>query len=192
MPGYDGWQVLTALKSDPATKDIPVIICSIVEEEQKGFSLGAADYLLKPILEDELLHSLDRLNRDGSISEVLVIDDDPHDLRLIEKLLSEHSEYRVVVAQGGARGWEQLQARPPQAVILDLFMPDLNGFTILERLNSSEELRELPVVVLSGVDLQSEQKDQLESLGQRLVQKGALDEKELLLTLERALRRLAT
>ncbi len=78
MPGYDGWQVLNDLKGDPETRDIPVIICSIIEEQERGFSLGAADYLLKPILEEDLLSALNRLNGDGSIKEVLIVDDDPN------------------------------------------------------------------------------------------------------------------
>jgi CheY-like chemotaxis protein len=87
MPNKDGWSVLTELKSDAATRDFPVIICSILDQADKGFSLGAADYLVKPILEDDLVHALDRLNEDGTIHEVLVIDDDPNDLRLIERSL---------------------------------------------------------------------------------------------------------
>jgi len=190
MPGYDGWQVITELKGDPETRDIPIIICSIVEEEEKGFSFGAADYLLKPILEDDLVYALNRLNRDGSISEVLVIDDDPRDLRLVEKILSERSQFRTVLAKGGQKGWERLQAHRPDAIILDLFMPDLDGFTILERLHSTPELGDIPVVVISGVDLNPEQKGQLENLGKRMLQKGMLDERELFSSLDHALRRL--
>jgi PAS domain S-box-containing protein len=190
MPGYDGWQVINDLKKDPATHDYPVIICSIVEEEEKGFSLGAADYLVKPILEEDLVHSLDRLNGDGAINEVLVIDDDPNDLRLVEKILKEHSQYQPVLAEGGMNGWESLLAHQPNAIILDLFMPDLDGFTILERLRSTPKLRDIPVVVISGVDLNPDQKRQLENLGKRLLQKGMLNEDELFATLEKALNRL--
>ena len=190
MPGYDGWQVISDLKKDTATHEYPVIICSIVEEEEKGFSLGAADYLVKPILEEDLIHSLNRLNGDGSINEVLVIDDDPNDLRLVEKILQEHSRYKPVLAEGGLNGWETLLAHPPQAIILDLFMPDLDGFTILERMRSTARLRDIPVVVISGVDLSPEQRKQLENLGKRLLQKGMLNEEELFATLERALNRL--
>jgi PAS domain S-box-containing protein len=190
MPGYDGWQVINDLKADTATHEIPVIICSIVEEEEKGFSLGAADYLVKPILEEDLVHSLNRLNGDGSINEVLVIDDDPNDLRLVEKILNEHSQYKPVLAEGGLNGWETLLAHPPQAIILDLFMPELDGFTILERMRSTAKLRDIPVVVISGVDLSPEQKKQLDNLGKRLLQKGMLNEEELFITLERALNRL--
>ncbi|RPI90524.1 MAG: GAF domain-containing protein, partial [Chloroflexi bacterium] len=108
MPSKDGWSVLTELKSDPATRDFPVIICSILEQADKGFSLGAADYLVKPILEEDLVHALDRLNKDGTIHEVLVIDDDPNDLRLIEKILKQHSQYKPILAEGGRKGWEAI------------------------------------------------------------------------------------
>ena len=114
MPGYDGWQVLNDLKSDPETRDIPVIICSIIEEQERGFSLGAADYLLKPILEEDLLGALNRLNGDGSIKEVLIVDDDPDSLRLMDTIFRDHKEYKIVLAEGGKKGWEMITSHPPQ------------------------------------------------------------------------------
>ena len=190
MPGYDGWRVLNDLKSSSATRDIPVVVCSIVEEQEKGFSLGAADYLLKPILEEDILGALNRLNSDGSIRDVLIVDDDPHALRLIDKMLSEHGRYRPSMAEGGRNGWEAIQSRTPHALILDLFMPDLDGFTILERMRNDKKLRDIPVVVVSGGDLSAEQQEQLREFGQRMIKKGSLTEKELLDTLERALKRI--
>lgn len=189
MPGYDGWQVLTDLKSNPQTRDIPVIICSIVEDREKGFSLGAADYLVKPILQEDLVRALDRLNGDGSIHEVLIIDDNIDDLRILAKTLREGGRYHPILAEGGEKGWNMLLQHRPHAVILDLFMPDLDGFTLLERMRTSPELRDIPVVVISGVELTAEQQKQLQEFGQRLIQKGALSETELFSTLERALRR---
>ncbi len=192
MPGYDGWQVLTDLKSSSETRDIPVVVCSIVEDEEKGFSLGAADYLVKPILEEDLLGSLDRLNGDGSIREVLVIDDDPNDLRLLGKMLTEQGRYKAILAEGGPAGWNAIKSKQPHAVVLDLFMPEMDGFTILEQLRQDEKLRNIPVIVITGADLTSEQHKQLEDLGQRLLQKSSLKEKELIATLENALRRVKT
>jgi CheY-like chemotaxis protein len=190
MPDIDGWTVLEQLKNDPETKNIPVIVCSIVEEDEKGFSLGAADYLVKPILEEDLVTALNRLNSDGAIKEVLIIDDSLDDLRLMEKMLTDRSNFHPILAEGGEQGWEIISNRTPDAVILDLFMPDVDGFTILERLRTTPELRDLPVIVVSGVDLSVEQKKQLEDLGKHMLQKGLLDEKELFSTLEKALRRL--
>ncbi|MEW6031180.1 MAG: GAF domain-containing protein [Chloroflexota bacterium] len=189
MPGYDGWQVLQDLKSDSETRDIPVVICSIVEEREKGFSLGAADYLIKPILEDDLLNALDRLNADGSIREVLIIDDDPNDLRLIEKILKQAGRYKPRLAEGGRVGWEAITSRTPHAVILDLFMPEMDGFSILEKMRSRIKLREIPVIVMTSGELSPEQQEQLKKFGQRLIQKSALNEQDLLGTLERTLKR---
>ena len=189
MPGYDGWQVLTELKSSSETRDIPVVVCSIVEDEEKGFSLGAADYLVKPIHEDDLLASLDRLNGDGSIREVLVIDDDPNDLRLLGKMLSEQGKYKAILAEGGPAGWNSIKSQPPHAIVLDLFMPEMDGFTILEQLRNDKKLRNMPVIVITGADLTSEQQKQLDDLGQRLLQKSSLKEQELINTIENALQR---
>jgi PAS domain S-box-containing protein len=189
MPGYDGWQVLKDLKSSPDTRDVPVIVCSIIEDQEKGFSLGAADYLVKPILEDDMLNALDHLNVDGSIRDVLIVDDDPNDLRLMGRMLSEHGRYQPTLAEGGQKGWEAILARKPQAIILDLFMPDMDGFSVLEKIMSTNTLRDIPVIVVSGGDLTPEQQQQLRDYGQHMVQKNALDQKQLIMTLERTLER---
>ncbi|NTU54791.1 MAG: GAF domain-containing protein [Anaerolineales bacterium] len=190
MPNIDGWTVLTEIKSDPATRDIPIIICSIVEQTDKGFNLGAADYLVKPILEEDLVHSLDRLNKHGTIHHVLVIDDDPNDLRLIEKVLTEHGRYKAILAEGGRKGWEILNTNPPDAVILDIFMPEMDGFTILEKLREEPALRDIPVLVVSGGGLTNEQQKQLAEYGQRLIAKGSLKENDLIASIEGALKRI--
>jgi PAS domain S-box-containing protein len=189
MPGYDGWRVLNDLKSNPETRNIPVIVCSIVEEQEKGFNLGATDYLVKPILEDDMLNVLDRLNIDGSIREVLIVDDNPDDLRLIGRMLSENGRYRPILAEGGRNGWQAIQARAPHAVIIDLLMPEMDGFTILEKMQAENRLRDIPVIVVSGGDLTTEQKQILDEFGHRMIQKSALTEQQLLTTLERALKR---
>lgn len=190
MPEVDGWSVLQELKADPETHNIPVIICSIVEEEEKGFSLGAADYLVKPISEEDLLGSLNLLNGDGSIRDVLIIDDSPDDLRLMEKIITEHSGYHVLTAKGGETGWQMLLEKRPSVVILDLFMPGMNGFAILERLRTTPELRDLPVIVVTGVELNAEQQQQLNNFGKTLLQKGMIGQQELFETLDKTLKRL--
>ncbi len=190
MPNKDGWSVLTDLKSDVATRDFPVIICSIMEQADKGFSLGAADYLVKPILEEDLVCALDRLNKDGTIQEVLVIDDDPNDLRLIEKILSQNGRYKPILAEGGRKGWEAINRKMPHAVILDLFMPEMDGFTVLEKMRENSSLRNIPVLVVSGGGLTPEQQQQLNDFGQRLITKGSLNESQLIENIEAALKRI--
>ena len=189
MPGYDGWQVLADLKADGETRGIPVIVCSILEQQERGFSLGAADYVLKPILGDSLLNSLNRLNKDHLIREVLVVDNDPAALRMMEKLLQNQRDYRLVLAHGGDEAWKALTEHAVDAVILDLFMQGLDGFKLLERLWESPQLRHIPVIVVSGGDLSSEQRDQLTEFGHRLISKSALSEAELIETVQRALQR---
>ncbi len=192
MPNTDGWSVLTDLKSDPETRGYPVIICSIMEQADKGFSLGAADYLVKPILEEDLVCALDRLNKDGTIHEVLIIDDNPNDLRLIEKILDQHGHYKPILAEGGRKGWETIIKKTPHAIILDLFMPEMDGFAILEKLRESSVLSDIPVLVISGGGLTNEQQQQLNDFGQRLITKGSLNENQLIESIENALKRLGS
>jgi CheY-like chemotaxis protein len=132
---------------------------------------------------------LDRLNGDGSIREVLVIDDDPNDLRLLGKMLSEQGKYKAILAEGGPAGWNAIKSQAPHAVVLDLFMPEMDGFTILEQMRNDKNLRNKPVIVITGADLTSDQQKQLDDLGQRLLQKSSLKEKDLISTIENALQR---
>ena len=190
MPRKDGWQVLEALKADPKTRNIPVIVCSIVENLEKGFSLGATDYLMKPILEEDLVSSLNRLNGDGSIHDVLVIDDDMDDLRLVQKILEDKTQYQVRVAHGGPEGLVAIQTNPPHAIILDLFMPELDGFALLEMLKAESKLRNIPVLIFTAGDLTEDQQEMLAEFTQHMLRKAAFKEEELLLGIEKALERL--
>lgn len=189
MPERDGWQVLHELKADPATQEIPVIICSIVADHEKGFSLGAADYLTKPILQDDLLKALTRLNHDGSIHDILVIDDDPNDLRLVQKILDQEGHFSVRLAEGGPAGLVAIHTQKPDAIILDLLMPELDGFSLLETLRADPGLREIPVVIFTAGELTGEQKERLAEFGKHLLHKGMFKEEELLKNIRQALER---
>jgi len=190
MPNYDGWQVLQDLKSNPDTQNFPILICSIVEDSEKGYALGATDYLLKPIIEDDLLSALDRLNDDGTLHDILVIDDDPDDRRLLEKLLDNAKGFTPILAEDGPAGWDMIVGNPPDAVILDLFMPKMDGFEIIDAMQAKEDLREIPVILISGGDISKSQQEKLDSLNHHLIKKGTLDPKELLSVLERSLNHL--
>ena len=189
MPEKDGWSVLRDLKNTPEGRDVPIIICSILENQEQGFSLGASDYLVKPFLQEDLINAIGRLNRDGQMHEILVIDDDPEDLRLVQKMLEADKSIHVMTAQGGVAGWDAIQANRPDTIILDLFMPDMNGFNIVENLRANPLLRHIPVIILTGADLTPEQHQQLTAFGQNVLSKGYLREKELLVLLEEALRK---
>lgn len=191
MPGHNGWQVLEELKNDPETSHIPVIVCSILEDQAKGFSLGATDYLMKPILEDDLANAINRLNGDGSIQEVLVIDDDENDLRLVEKILQKDKQYHISLAKGGAEGLVSLRSKRPQAVILDLFMPGLDGFSVLETMRADAALKEIPVIIFTAGDLSEDQQQRLSRFSQDMLRKGAKEE-DLLASIEKALKRFSS
>jgi len=191
MPGIDGWKVLDSLKSDPSTRHVPVIVCSIIEDLDKAFNLGAVDYLVKPILEDDIINALDKINTDGAIREVLIIDDNRDDLRLIEKILGSDGRYKPILADSGQSGWNIISSgNPPHAIILDLFMPDLNGFQILQKLQEDPKLCNIPILIISGLDVTEEQKMQLKNYGQQILTKGNFTDKELLTSIKRALDRL--
>jgi CheY-like chemotaxis protein len=120
---------------------------------------------------------------------VLVIDDDPNDLRLLGKMITEQGKYKATLAEGGPAGWNIIASKAPHAIVLDLFMPEMDGFTILERMRQDKKLRDVPVIVITGADLTADQQKQLENLGKRLLQKSSLTENELIETVENTLQR---
>jgi len=109
---------------------------------------------------------------------------------LIEKILAQHGQYKPILAQGGRKGWEAINRKTPDAIILDLFMPEMDGFSILEKLRDNSILREIPVLVVSGGGLTNEQQKQLDDFGRRLITKGSLNESQLIESIENALKRL--
>src|SRR5207248_3845805 len=128
MPGTDGWQVLHALKTDRLTRDIPVILISIVDQKELGFRLGAADYVVKPFDREALIGSLARVAPD--YRRILVIDDDPNVVDLVRQLL-EGERCSVDWAPDGAAGLECINQAPPGVILLDLLMPQMDGLAFL-------------------------------------------------------------
>jgi PAS domain S-box-containing protein len=191
MPDKDGWQVLRELKERPETQHIPIIICSIVSEEGRGFSLGAADYLVKPIMEDELLAALSRLDEPEDESLVLVIDDQADDILLIRRILEAQHGYRVIEANGGQVGIDLVYQHKPDIVILDLMMPEVDGFTVLEKLKREPNTRNIPVIVITAKVLTEEEQQTLLGQVEVLLHKGLFTESELLEDLKEALSRIA-
>ena len=192
MPDKDGWQVLEELKRSPETRAIPVVVCSIVEELEKGINLGAVDYLTKPILEEDLAGALNRLDWEGTIQDVLVVDDDRDDLRIVKRILEEQGNYQVRLALGGAEGLVAIQNKPPQVLILDLLMPELDCFTLLETIREEPAWRDIPVIIFTTGDLPLEQRNRLAEFSQKLLSKEGLNETELLESIENALKRIGS
>lgn len=190
MPQVDGWQVLHELKQDERTRNIPILVCSILEEEDKGFSLGASEYLVKPFLQDDLINAIHRINREGHAMEILIIDDDVDDLKFVKKMVETEPRIHPTLAQGGKAAIDILKNLTPDLIVLDLFMPDLNGFEILEQFKSEPRLAKIPVIVLTGADLTPEQKTQLTESSQTLATHGLITESDILKNMEEALERI--
>ncbi|MDW7990667.1 MAG: GAF domain-containing protein, partial [Anaerolineae bacterium] len=190
MPGKDGWQVIQELKADPATRDIPVIMCTIVSEKGKGISLGAADYLVKPILEEDLLNALDRLDREEGLHRILVVDDQPEDRHLLRRMIESQEGYEVIEAASGQEAILLVRQRRPHIIILDLLMPEMDGFAVLEALKADESTRSIPIIVVTAKELTEKDRRALNHRIEALIQKGLLRREELLEDVAAALRKL--
>ena len=140
LPKLDGWAFLNQVKADPVTREVPVIIASIIDQKGKGFALGAADYLIKPVQKDDLLRTLRAFSLVAKMQttpvKILVIDDDPKAVELLAAVL-EPEGFRILRAYGGEAGLEIARAEQPDLIILDLLMPEMNGFEVLDRLAQS-------------------------------------------------------
>jgi signal transduction histidine kinase/CheY-like chemotaxis protein len=191
MPGKDGWQVIQELKADPDTRDIPVVMCTIVSEKGRGLSLGAADYLIKPILEQDLIAALDRLDREEGRHRVLVVDDQPDDRNLLRRMIETQEGYEVMEAASGQEAIMLVHQRRPHIIILDLLMPEMDGFAVLEALKADETTRAIPIIVVTAKELTERDRQLLNNRIEALIQKGVLQQEELLEDVAAALRKLA-
>jgi CheY-like chemotaxis protein len=190
MPGMDGWQVIEQLKSDPDTRSIPVLMCTIVNEQGRGMTLGAADYLVKPILEQDLLDALERLNREGGRHQVLVVDDLAEDRGLLRRLIESQPGYEVVEAASGEEAIALVQQLQPHIIVLDLMMPEMDGFSVLESLKAEPSTRSIPIIVVTAKEISHEERQRLNHQIEALIQKGMLDRDELLEDVSRALNKM--
>jgi signal transduction histidine kinase/CheY-like chemotaxis protein len=170
MPHQDGWELLSELKTDPELHAIPVALYTIVEEQKRGFYLGASAYLLKPIDETQLRTTIAQLvARDATI---LVIDDDSNAIDVTVGQLEAIGDYQVITACGGQNGLERIAHAAPDLIILDLMMPDVDGFTVLARLEQDPLKRDIPVVVLTAKELSGPERAFLNERVHGLLAKG--------------------
>jgi PAS domain S-box-containing protein len=179
MPGMDGWSVLTNLKGDARVADIPVILLTMLDDRNMGYMLGASEFLTKPIDAQQLTTVLEKYRRARTAAPLLIIEDDLTTRQVLRRALTRQG-WAVAEADNGRAGLERVAADRPQLILLDLLMPEMDGFDFLAELRQNEEWRSIPVVVLTAKDLTPEERAFLQGHVERILQKGAHSREELL------------
>jgi PAS domain S-box-containing protein len=191
MKGRNGWDVLTALKKDPQLVQIPVIIVTIVDDTKKGFSLGASGYLIKPVDTERLSSMLSQLENCRIPGNVLIVEDDPASQEYIARLLQGWG-WHIRKAGNGKQGLGLLAEQIPDLIILDLMMPEMDGFEFLQRVKAEEKWSEIPVVVESAMELTAEQLLFLNERAQNVVFKPSDSQGEWIASLAESIRTCAS
>jgi adenylate cyclase len=179
MPGLDGWSVLKRLKNEPELADIPVVMLTILDEKNKGFALGATDYLMKPVDRDRLRTLLARYRGPKAERRALLVEDDPDARTRIARVLRDEG-WAVVEAGDGCEALARLAEAMPDLVLLDLLMPRMDGFEFLEELRRDEAWRHLPVVVVTAADLTPADHERLNGSVLKVLQKSNTSQEALL------------
>jgi signal transduction histidine kinase/CheY-like chemotaxis protein len=181
MPEFDGWAVLRELKADPELREIPVVLVTILGDREMGYALGAADYLIKPIDSGALLSVLGRFRPAEGRAEVVVVDDDPATRDVLRRTLGREG-WTVAEAEDGYEALALLERStpPPAVVVLDLMMPGMDGFQVLEAIRRSGTWREVPVVVVTAKDLTRDELLWLRTNAEDVFQKSSYNRRELI------------
>ncbi len=187
MPDKDGWQVLRELKSHPDTQDIPVVILSIVDRKKLGFSLGAADYLVKPVERGTLLQKIRNLEKTGRIQKILIVDHDEERVATCLALLKEEG-YEVQPADNSRAAIQAIQRWMPDLIILNLTMPQIGGFDIIEYVKSEKAAMGIPLIIFATRDLTKEELKELNGRIQGIIHKKRMDEEGFLQEIRDALK----
>jgi PAS domain S-box-containing protein len=189
MPGNNGFETLAALRKNPETANIPVIILSIVDQKQVGFALGATDYLIKPVRKPALLEAIRRHvpSPADDDSSILLVDDDPKALELLQEALRS-AGYETQGVRSGARALEVLANRVVGAILLDLLMPGMDGFQVIRHVRQEPAFKELPILVMTAKNLSQEETALLNRETQGLLQKDGFWREQLIAEVGRVVR----
>jgi signal transduction histidine kinase/DNA-binding response OmpR family regulator len=187
LPGVDGWEILRSLKESPETRNIPVVVVSVLDDRSLGFALGADDYLVKPAPREKLLEFVTRhtlVRKDGERAvRILAVDDDAVALQLLRDSLA--PQFTLLTAEDGVTGIDMARSERPDAVILDLLMPMMSGFEVAAALKSDPNTRDIPILILTAKNLTVDDKAQLNGNVNRVMQKGQAGASELVTWLKR-------
>jgi PAS domain S-box-containing protein len=178
MPGMDGWSVLSALKADPELNDIPVILVTIIDDKSLGYSLGASDYLTKPINRERLVTVLKKYKDVPPACQVLVVEDDANMRDLLRRVL-EKEGWAVTEAENGRVAIERIAEKQPALILLDLMMPEMDGFEFVTEVRKQKAWRPIPIIVITAKDITSEDCLRLDGYVEKILQKEPLTWEEL-------------
>ena len=179
MPGMDGWSVLRELKADPELMQIPVVMLTMVEDKNLGFELGAADYLTKPLDRKHLVATLQRVRPGQSVRPILIVEDEGTTRELLRRML-EKQGWPVLEAENGRIALELMQTVRPGLILLDLMMPEMDGFQFIEALQATADWCSIPVVVLTANDVGEADRLRLDGSVQQILRKSSYSRQELL------------
>lgn len=186
MPGMDGWQVLATLKADQELSHIPVIMLTMAENKDIGYSLGASEYLVKPVTRDQLATVLRKYRAKKMTFSVMVIEDDLTTRDMVKRMLSKEG-WLVLESDNGLNALKLIERQKPSLILLDLMMPEMDGFEFILHLRQHDEWSTIPVVVLTAKDITMEDRIWLNSRVDTVFQKGAYHREELLTELRKLL-----
>ena len=187
MPSMDGWAVLSALKEDHETKDIPVVMLTMVEDRPMGFALGANEYLTKPVQKSRVLEAVSRCVAHKS-DDILVVEDDPMAANIVMRTVQGDGR-QCRHARNGREALAMVHESRPALIILDLMMPEMDGFTFLDALRvEGPDFADIPVVVLTAKDLGPSEQEQLAGRVMQTLRKGAGQRENLLEVINRQLK----
>mgnify|MGYP001183036300 CR=1 FL=1 len=189
MPEMDGWEVLASLKENEKTKNIPVIMATLANEPDLGFSLGATDYLTKPIDWDSLSSILKKHQIMSDSHSILIVEDDEITVEMLKKSL-ESDNYKVRSAINGKQALDMINNHKPGLILLDLMMPEMDGFQFAERLREKQQWLDIPVVVITAKDLSKEDHRRLQGNVEAIMQKGSYKKDELLLEISSRIKKI--
>jgi CheY-like chemotaxis protein/anti-sigma regulatory factor (Ser/Thr protein kinase) len=183
LPEIDGWEVLNRLKQDEATRNIPVVVVSVVDNPRLGRALGALDYFVKPVDRSALLSRLGRYTFTSKVGQdeirILLVDDEPANLELLESIL-QPAGFTVLRAAGGHEGVDIARAKKPHLILLDLLMPGMTGFDVVAALRGDESTRSIPIMVLTAKNLTEEDRRQLNGQVAAVFERNSLAGAELI------------
>jgi CheY-like chemotaxis protein len=172
MPQIDGWTVLHTLTGDPELASIPVVLVTVNQDRSLGFELGAVAFLNKPVDREELLEVIRRCCPGSVHGAVLVVDDEAEMRELTERTV-EKLGFSAVLTSNGRQAIAWLEANaPPRLILLDLLMPEMDGFGFLERLRTEPEWHDIPVIVVTAKQLTTEERQWLGQITQQVIEKG--------------------